>query len=100
MAAALRGRQKSADIISKDPVIAWLGAKKEGGGGREEEERERERYREGGEEGGNQERILQLPLHTHTYSDEADHETLKHTPTTAASLCCTRTERTSLYPHL
>lgn len=72
------------------------------GGGVENGERYRGEGREGGggrEAGiGHQERILQLPLrfythtHAHTYSDELDHEALKHTPTAAASLCCT-TER-------
>lgn len=54
---------------------------------------------------GHQERILQLPLrfytHTHhAHTDELDHEALKHTPTTAASLCCTTERDQPMLPSL
>lgn len=76
LGAALRDQQKCADIISKDPVIAWMGVKgRVGDQGGEEGERYTEDGRcEEEEEGGKQElgikreycSSLSDSTHTHT----------------------------------
>ncbi len=85
--AALRGQWKSADIISQDPVIAWVREKWEGRG----MERDTGRRREGSRNWASRENTAApsqiLHTHAHPYADELDHEALKHTPTAAASLC-------------